>query len=275
MGEAHQRRSERILLTIPIVVMGVDPDAGQFSEETHTIVVNREGARVTLKHRVIPEDTIHIINLENFVEADFRVVGPISVAEGAVPEWGVECLKEGVNIWGIEFSHSLPAERDQVCALLECRACLKKFFWPVTFMEVVVLDSTGVIQSFCDHCGKQTYWTYANGSNRRKEFSPSDPVAPPPRTPQRPERRTNTRLLIKLPILVRNHKGEEAIARTENVSRLDLAVSLGMKLSEGEPVTVICPYEVGSRNIERKAEVRRRAFFSFGKNKLYGLRYQL
>ena len=52
LREVEHRRSERLLITVPIRVEGVDRDGAKFVEETRTLVVNRQGARIYLKHRV-------------------------------------------------------------------------------------------------------------------------------------------------------------------------------------------------------------------------------
>lgn len=276
MDQPEQRRTERLLLTIPIRVIGFDAETGEFSEDTHTLVVNRAGARIALTHRVVAEDTIRIINLENYNEADFRVVGPTRLAGTEVAEWGVECAEPGRNVWGIELPPPLAAEGSEAGALLECRACHTQGLWPVTLMDVEVLDSTGIVQRLCDQCGKPTYWTYADVTRRPREFPPSEPAAPAPRVVKvkKPtEKRTDKRLGMKLPILVRNQKGEEERTKTENVSKGGFAVSLAMELAEGDVVTVVCPYTPGGQDIEQKAEVRRRAKFPFGGMRLYGFRY--
>ena len=52
LQEVTRRRSERLLITVPIRVEGVDRNGEKFTEETRTIVINREGARIYLKRLV-------------------------------------------------------------------------------------------------------------------------------------------------------------------------------------------------------------------------------
>ncbi len=276
MNQTEQRRSERVLLSIPIRVIGFDPILGEFSEETHTTVVNRAGARIALKHQIAAEDAIRIINLENYNEADFRIVGPTRGTAAEASEWGVECTEEGRNIWGIELPPPLSTLDADGGVLLECRACRKQVLWPVTLMEVEVLDATGLIQRNCEQCAKATYWTYADVTRRPREFGPDEPVAPKVRVVEvkKPvEKRTSKRLGMKLPILVRNREGKEEIVKTENISKGGFAVSLAMDLNLGDVVTLFCPYTPGGQNIEGKAEVRQRAHYDFGGMRLYGFRY--
>jgi hypothetical protein len=272
MGTAEHRRSERIMLSLPILVAGFDPSGLEFSEETRTLVVNREGALIALKHPLAPESTIRIINLQSDAAANFRVVGPTRMDTPLGTEWGVECLREGINIWGIDF-----AERSEgtshASALLQCQECQRKFFWPVTLIEVEVLTSSGVIQNFCDHCRKPTPWTFADVGLRPQPLSSASVDSPSPAPQPGQERREAKRLLMKLPVLIRDAKGESEITKTENLSQGNLAVALAMDLAAGDLVTVVCPYTSTGRNLERTAKVLRREAFTTRDKSLYGLRY--
>jgi len=276
MDRPEQRRTERLTLSIPIRVIGFDPATGEFSEDTHTLVVNRGGARIALNCAVTAGDTIRIINLENYNEADFTVVGPTRLEGAQAAEWGVECQDLGRNIWGIDLPPPLGVGGEEAGVLLECRACHKQSLCLVSFMQVDVLESTGAVARTCDQCGKETFWTYAETTRRPREFGPGEPVAPLRRAPEvkkAVEKRTAKRLAMKLPVLVRSQKGEAEVTKTENLSKGGFAVSLSMELDVGEVVTVVCPYTPGGQNIEQKAEVRRRATYSFGGVRFYGFAF--
>jgi hypothetical protein len=285
MAESEARRTERLLLSIPIRVFGFDKGTGEFAEDTHTVVVNRNGARIALKHRVSPEDTIRIVNLETYSEADFRVVGLIRSADSDATEWGVECNEPGRNIWAIDFPPPLETQGAEAGALLECRDCHKQGFWPLSLVEVEVMESTGQVMRECKHCGKMTYWWSVDVHRRPQEAPAPEPAPePPPSPPPSPatpaaaakrtvERRKEKRLVVKLPILVRSKTGLTEITRTDNVSRGGAGVNLAMDLAVGEVVTVVCPYTAGASNIEQWAEVRHRAAFALAEKRRYGFRY--
>ena len=54
MGSPEHRQSERILVSLPVLVVGIDPSGEEFAEETRTVVVHREGALIMLKHALAP-----------------------------------------------------------------------------------------------------------------------------------------------------------------------------------------------------------------------------
>jgi hypothetical protein len=293
MSESDRRGTERLLLAVPIRVIAFGTDGGGFTEDTHTVEVNRAGARILLKHRVATGDTVRIINLESLSEADFRVVGPTRLDSGEVAEWGMECAELGRDIWGIEFAAPIAPENRQAGALLLCEGCGRQVLCVLTLMEVEILSSNGNLQRLCDQCGELSSWTYVDVERRPHPPPPAEPTAPPPpvvAVPQPPpgpadpppraeepggqvEKRAHKRLALKLPVLIRTHKGEQELAKSENISKGGLAVCLGLKLAVGEIVRVVCPYTEGGQDLEQKGEVRRRVTFFAGTRWLYGLRY--
>jgi hypothetical protein len=279
-GAGH-RRTERVKLSIPIRVMCFGGSAGDFTEDTHTLMVNRDGALIALKHRVAADDTLRVINLENFREGDFRVVGEVRLESPDYSGWGVECLERERTLWDIDFPPPLDPAGSTAGALLECLGCGKQSLLVLNLVQVDLLESSGTLQNLCHQCGQLSTWSFADITRRPKELPP----VPAPAAPQPPasrgvgkwdgnaERRVYKRVAVKLRAQVRNGKGQEEIAKTENLSKGGLALILKMELALGEFVTVICPYTGGVEEFDRKAEVRYRAPHIAGQNWFYGLRY--
>jgi hypothetical protein len=272
MAEEKKRRSERLMLSIPVRVRRGKLASGEFTEDTRTSLVNRSGARVALRHRIAANDTLHLINLENNREADFRAVAPVAGSGEDIQEWGIECLDPSRDIWGIEFG---PPLSGQPGALIRCQGCHKEVFSSLTTLEVEALKSTGVVRRQCSNCNRLTDWEHSEITRQPKELPPTVAVTPPPK-PQlagKPvEQRQDRRVGMKQPILVRGPRGQEEVSNTENVSQDGLALSLAMELNVGEVVRVLYPYPPSGQNIEQKAEIRRRANYAFGGRRLYGLR---
>lgn len=239
-----------------------------------TVEVNREGALIKLNHKMVPKSDVRIINLESYKETDFHVVGPSRMEAGQISEWGVEYIDKRHNIWGMDFPAISPLE-EQEGVLLECRACHKHDLKMVSQMEVDALNSTGILAYPCDNCKKLTYWNYADPSRRPAVLPPADLVAPPdaPKEEKGIEKRTAKRMGMKMAILVRNAKGVEEITKTEDVSKGGVAVALSMDLAVGDLVTIVCPYSAQGPRFDQKADVRRRASFTFNDRRVYGFRY--
>jgi len=86
---ARQRRSQRILLSVPILVSGVRANGAIFSERTHTMVVSAHGAMVQLREQVLPGHALSIKNLATNEELNCTVVD-INRGSSTVFEVGVE-----------------------------------------------------------------------------------------------------------------------------------------------------------------------------------------
>ena len=281
----EKRNTERILLKFPIRVSAYGGSGGAFSEETYTVEINRTGARIALKHQVAADDTIRIVNLENMREADFRVMGPSRLESGGLTDWAVEYLEADRDLWDIKFSPPLDSQSNPAGALLKCGDCDAQVFCTLRDWEFDILDA-GPLQRFCAKCGGPTAWRYADVDVHVGDVRPPETAATPAAAAPAPapaplppgtwaQKRSFKRLALKMPILVRDQKGEEEVSKTENLSKGGLAVCLGMKLEVGDVVSVFCPYSEGGGNLEQMAEVRSRTTFFMGERWIYGLSYNL
>lgn len=271
MTATGNRNTERLLLAIPIRVMGLKSQTGEFIEDTRTVVVNDRGARIALKQQVAANDTLRIINLNNYRKADFRVVSAAGTSDQGVPQWGVQGLDASENIWGIEFA---PPLQGKPGALLQCQACRKEGFAALAEGELEILTDRGSIERHCRQCAKATRWEYSSIHHPSREHEFGSGVA----SPQRPapageaaNRRSDPRRGAKVSVQVRNVAGQEELSVTENVSPGGLAVSLAMDLKIGDAIQVIHPYSPASPKAATPATVRRRAAYPLGGRRLYGL----
>ncbi len=261
----------------PIRVYGFDPGRVEFSEDTHTLAVGPHSARIALRNSVVMDDVLRIVNLEDYTEADFRIVGPTRLSTSGPSDWVVDCLDMKRNIWNISLASEVSLEADQVGPLLECRACGKRQCWPASTSHNEVLRAFGIVVYECSTCGRPTYWALADASQRPSGFPPVKDVAPPARvfkTRGFINTRAHKRLALKMPLLVRTEDAHEELSTTENLSVAGFAAVLGMELQTSQRVTVICPYLAGGQNIEQKAECRWGASVTpGGVRKIYGFRY--
>ena len=263
-------------INIPIRAFGFDPGRIEFSEDTHTTRVGPRSARIILKNWVVMGDVLRIVNLENYSEADFRIIGPTQFKAQGVSEWVVTCLDKARNIWGGRAAFG-PAPDDGPGPVLECRACSSREEFVANPAEKEVLEATGMIAVNCAKCARETYWTYADPAKRPPIYPLFDDVTPPARvykTKGFVNTRKHKRLPLRLPILIRNPSGQEEISTTENISMGGFATVLAMELEVDQIVTIVCPYSPNGQNIEQKAECRWGATVALGGGKqLYGFRY--
>jgi PilZ domain len=106
VGPIHnRRRSQRVLLRIPIAVIATGPDKKMAREQTFTSVVNAHGALIALDLPVRLGQVVILQNPETNEEQSCRVVRVSPGREGK-PEVGLEFLKPSPNFWRIAFPPS-------------------------------------------------------------------------------------------------------------------------------------------------------------------------
>jgi hypothetical protein len=274
---AEKRRSDRLMLTIPLEVQGVDAKGDSFKDEARTITLNRHGARIQITRPLRNGQTLLMTNLVGRRGAEFRVVGPVSPITEQGGEWGVEYVDPKENIWGIQFPPSADVEDANSKALLECRVCRDVALMRLSLVEVEVLETSGLLSRTCMACKEVTPWGYAEkvaGLEPRPgevRAAPSEVGAPAVRGA---EQRRHRRLPLQLPVLIRDYYGGIEITKSENVSKGGFCFVSEKDYALGGGVLVVCPYNPAGQNIEVRAKIVRQRTVQGGKRRVYGVRYE-
>jgi hypothetical protein len=276
---AEKRRSDRLMLTIPLIVQGTDAKGSSFKEDARTITLNRHGARIQISRPLRSGQTIMLTNLVGRREAEFRVVGPIAPITREGGEWGVECLDPKENIWGIQFPPASEEEGAESKALLECRRCHAVALMRLSLVEVEVLETSGLLTRPCTTCELATPWGYAEKqvamSGPRDEAAMVAEAAAEARAAGQGgiEQRKHRRVSLQLPVLVRDYYGGVEVTKTENVSKGGFCFVTEKDYHIGEGVLIICPYNPSAQNIEVRARIVRQTLVEGTTRKVYGVRY--
>jgi hypothetical protein len=95
------RRSERVLLDVPVVVCGDSPDHRAFREETFTVTVSAHGALLMLENKVAVGQKIVVMNPKNWDERECRVayIGP---DRAGLAQVAVEFPQASPDFWSLE-----------------------------------------------------------------------------------------------------------------------------------------------------------------------------
>ena len=101
----NRRRSQRVLLRIPVQVIAHGPDKKPVSEMTHTAVVNAHGGLIYLSLKVTPGQSIILKNPETNEEQLCRVARADPAPDGRT-EVGIEFVKPAPNFWRVAFPPS-------------------------------------------------------------------------------------------------------------------------------------------------------------------------
>jgi PilZ domain len=253
-----QRRSERVLIQIPIEVKAKDADGVAFRETSRTIVINRNGARISLRAVLRPESRVTITNLQNRLSCPFRVVGRVQRTIGLQPEWGVECLEPQANFWGILFPDKAltQAPGETVDVLLECTVCHTRELAQLSLESYRLLVTRSLLSRDCSECLDATDWRLCF-IEEGEEGAIGAPAAKE-RTRLRPsgvERRRAKRLTAKLPLRVRTDNGGEEITRTENLSMTGVCFYSRREIMTGDRINLTFGEASGSPDRALRARV--------------------
>lgn len=103
MAFTAQRRSERVLLDLPVVVRG-ESGSRTFQEETFTVTISAHGALLMLEANVSLGQKLVVMNPKNWDEREARVAykGPVHAGLAQV---AVEFSKPSPEFWQMD---SLP-----------------------------------------------------------------------------------------------------------------------------------------------------------------------
>ncbi|HUY14718.1 MAG TPA: PilZ domain-containing protein [Terriglobia bacterium] len=288
-----RRRSDRVMLTVPLRVTGNDEHDLPFDCKAHTISLNRHGARMFIAKGLHGGQVVTVENLTNRRQATFRVagpvvpvtdrggeygvLGPVVVPNGNLSEIGLECLDPKIDVWGIHFPPPNPSEEIDSKALLACHICNAVELVPLALVEVDVLETSGILTRHCEKCGETGPWGYA-ASELSPEVIPDSPnptAASAAGTGADPaERRRHRRAVLQLPIRIRDYFGGVEITRSENVSKSGICFGTEKNYHPGEGVFVACPYDKRSQIIEVQALIVSRRQVSKSNRKIYGVRYR-
>ena len=266
----QRRRTERILLRIPIEARGTAADGKPFTEKTHTLAINRDGARIAAVSPLVVGAKITLTNLQNNMTAPFRVVIRIEKSLSGNPEWGVECLEPQLNFWGIFFPEKTPgtAKDELIDVLLECSRCHTRELAQLTLKDYQTILTQPSLERECKSCRAATRWTFGLVEGDKRGKTP--PAAARDASPQSAERRRANRVTVELPVRIRL----EEIGRTENLSTTGVCFSSTLGMKVGDCVRLTVGYTPGGNDKEVSARVVWKQEREGGNCFLYGVELQ-
>ncbi len=273
-----QRRSERILLKVPIEVEGTDVKGEPFKERTFTIAVNRDGAFIGFKNPLRPGDKMTITHLGTRQSCPFRVCDSHEELSSGLSGWGVECLEFGRSFWQISFPEKppeLPLE-ENIQALLECATCLSGEMAELTWAQFRIMASVGLLTRNCPKCGALTGWKFRPLEEDAEPRTPpsSVPGAPTEPPPVKAERRREERIIAKFRIHIRLEDGRAEGTTTENVSESGACFSSSLNMKAGGTVFVTYDFGQGETVDEIPARIAWRRDIGLRGKFLYGIKLE-
>ncbi|MGH9351851.1 MAG: PilZ domain-containing protein [Terriglobia bacterium] len=283
----ERRRSDRLTLTLPLLIRGVDENGEEFECEAQTINVNRDGARIRIPRFLRSGQQVKVINKLSQREAVFRVagplapltekggefgfMGPISLENQQKRETGSISIDSSASLWGIRFPPLAVGQDSCPKALLACRQCKTVELIYISLIEIEVLETSGILTRPCVKCQSESPWGYSEGA---LETADSPGEVPVPAGAAGAERRRHRRVVLQMSILIRDYFGGVEVTKSENVSKGGVGFASEKIYQIGEGVMIACPYDKASHNIEVPGHIASRREIAGTNRKIYGVRYK-
>jgi hypothetical protein len=99
----NRRRSQRLLLRVPVIAYRSQKLGLPFSEGTHTLVVNAHGALINLRSKVAVQEKVFLKHAISGKELECRVVFSRGNSMIGPAEVGLEFRQPTPNFWNIAF----------------------------------------------------------------------------------------------------------------------------------------------------------------------------
>jgi hypothetical protein len=158
MVEFQNRRSCRVVLSVPIRVFGIDFQDADFTEEALTIIVNLHGAKIRMTHQLLPDSEIRLFSHTTGLDSVFRVVSKLQSPELKYMYWGIENLDPAKNIWGVDIPEFRPGDQLKIQVTIECAACSARESFLVDENMLVSLQEKGGVERTCPLCRASAPW---------------------------------------------------------------------------------------------------------------------
>jgi len=98
----NRRRSQRVLVTIPVRVSGQNVLGSPFEEETQTLAISAHGALIFVSTQVYRGQRLTLSNVQTRAALEC-VVAHIAKYQGAQPQVGVEFMLPNLIFWHVAF----------------------------------------------------------------------------------------------------------------------------------------------------------------------------
>lgn len=246
------RRSDRISIVLPVEASGVDGEDHPFIDTATTVVLNRHGAKVSLKRNLKLGQTISLLRkLPNGTQrkAEARIV--VSEKDGGgTPSYGITFADPETDFWGIEFPPRTQSSHGVVQLLVECSHCHSQELAYLDGRELKEFEADRLFARQCRTCEAPTIWKPPHEGASR-QHAPHDArreaaeaILSTAESNAREKPRYDTRLTACVRV-----GGQEEIAVCENVSNQGVAFRSKRSFEVGAQIEVAVPFTAGTANV--------------------------
>jgi|SRR5579862_2315416 len=261
--------NEHIEIKIPIEVAGIDCMGVQFFDRTETLMVSRNGGKISLQRMVAPEQEVTIRCSSTGQEADARVLGQTEKI-GASFVYIIKFLDPKSHIWDITFPAPSASVGAISCVLLECFGCQNREVVYLDYFDLELLEANGHLSRACKRCRDSRLWRKS-----QEQIPGPENATPPPDPPRIQDRRREPRREMRLTACVRSARLGQDLVNTRTTSRSGLSFTSPWEYVPGEIIEIAVPYSAAGGNIFLSAKIVRLQLLASEGTRMYGVGFQV
>ena len=263
MEPGHQRRTDRVSLTLLLDVSGIDSQGQEFNSPARTLQINRNGAVIILDRDLKAEQRLNIQRRapsESNRRGEVRVVRQFGRQEDGYL-YGVEILDPAADLWGVEFPAIAESPDAVARMLLDCISCRSRDVVYLNELELRTFETNRGIARHCKTCGVPSIWVQAPNEDEKKLFARSARARrgsdAQGSLPSGGEQRGRQRLRLKtrLTACVRQPDTDDELAVCEDISPVGMCFRSKRRYDADAAIEVAVPYSPDAANIFLPARV--------------------
>src|SRR5882672_7298182 len=154
---SSKRRSDRVLVALPINLTATDSNGVRFTEACFTEMVSLHGASVALPRRASAEHPVTLQRRSLDLQVQARILGQLGIRPG-FHLYGIAFTEHAPNFWGINFPPPDQSDESWARTLLMCSECGKRLIFSLNEIEYRVFDANQRLSFGCETCGHNVVW---------------------------------------------------------------------------------------------------------------------
>lgn len=234
-----KRRSDRVLIAIPIDLSATDLHGGRFTEACFTEMVSLHGASVALPRRASPNHPVTLRRSSQDLHVQARVLGQLGILTG-LHLYGIAFTEEAPDFWGINFPPVDQNDQSLAKTLLMCSDCGKQLIFTLNEIEFRVFEANQRLSFGCKTCGRNVVWTPVPKEPRRRRRDSE---------PSGPQNRKFLRTKMKATACIQESERDDDIVEVLNISRGGVSFRGSRAYQVNTWIQFAVPYTSGAANI--------------------------
>jgi|SRR5450432_3773338 len=237
-GSLGKRRSDRVLVAIPIDLSATDFHGVRFKEACFTEMVSLHGASVALPRRASAEQPVTLYRRSLDLEVQARILGQLGIRPG-FHLYGIAFTEDAPNFWGIVFPPLDQNDESLARTLLMCSECGKRLIFTLNEIEYRVFDANQRLSFGCETCGRNVVWMPV----------PNEPTAAESRSGPGQQNRRHTRTKMKAMACIQESDRDDDVVEVLDISRGGVSFRGKRGYQVNSWIQFAVPYTPGAANI--------------------------